>query len=386
MKLSNKTILLISPQSWGKMFISKHHYALELAKRGNKVYYLNPPELANTPVGSISIVPSGVHENLFLINHRLFFPYILKFHALPVFHVFMRLHMKRILKKVDPPDIIWSFDLGNLYPLYFFRKRITKVFHPVDEPSTKPSIDAVVGADILFSVTQEIIEKYAAYPIPKYFVNHGVAEEFLHWPAEANRQEAGVRIGFSGNMLRNDIDRPVLLQIMQENPHVRFDIWGSYTVTQNNIGGSNNDDRTADFINALKGLSNVVLHGPVSTADLAKAFREVDAFLICYDVHTDQSKGTNYHKILEFLSAGKIIISNNVTTYKNRPDLIQMVEERDNNDRLPALFRQVVDNLAIHNSPELQQGRRQFAADNAYARQLDRIEQLMATHLKQFQH
>ena len=27
-----------------------------------------------------------------------------------------------------------------------------------------------------------------------------------------------------------------------------------------------------------------------------------DAFLICYDVDKDQSKGTNYHKTLEFIS------------------------------------------------------------------------------------
>ena len=41
--LRNKTILIISPQAWGKMFLSKHHYAIELAKRGNAVYFLNPP-------------------------------------------------------------------------------------------------------------------------------------------------------------------------------------------------------------------------------------------------------------------------------------------------------------------------------------------------------
>lgn len=40
---NNKTILIISPEPWGKMMISKHHYALELAKLGNEVYFLNPP-------------------------------------------------------------------------------------------------------------------------------------------------------------------------------------------------------------------------------------------------------------------------------------------------------------------------------------------------------
>ncbi len=42
-----KTILLISPESWGKSFVSKHHYAVELAKKGNIVYFLNPPSDTN---------------------------------------------------------------------------------------------------------------------------------------------------------------------------------------------------------------------------------------------------------------------------------------------------------------------------------------------------
>ncbi len=42
--LNDKTILIISPQEWGKMLLSKHHYALELAKAGNIFYFLNPPD------------------------------------------------------------------------------------------------------------------------------------------------------------------------------------------------------------------------------------------------------------------------------------------------------------------------------------------------------
>ena len=41
--LTKKNILLISPEPWGINRVSKHHYATELAKRGNNVYYLNPP-------------------------------------------------------------------------------------------------------------------------------------------------------------------------------------------------------------------------------------------------------------------------------------------------------------------------------------------------------
>jgi len=374
--LDNKTILILSPQNWGKMFLSKHHYAIELARRGNRVYFLDPPETGSTELpSSVVIAPVDGLDNLFLVRHKLWFPYNLKFHVLPVFHAGMKWHVRSILKAIGRPiDIIWSFDLGNLYPLRFFRKVPLKVFHPVDEPLNKVAIDAAEGADLIFSVTREILEKYEAFKAPRIFINHGVTEDFLLPASSGYSVGKPVRVGLSGNLVRPDIDRPTLLQIISENPEVIFECWGSYSFNQSNIGGS--DDRgTVDFITSLQSRPNVVLHGAVSTKTLAQQIRLMDAFLICYDINKDQSKGTNYHKIMEYLSTGKVIISNNVTTYKDMPALLQMTEERDNNHKLPQLFRAVIGDLAAHNSESCRQARIAFARDNLYCKQLERIAQ-----------
>src|ERR1700689_1355013 len=113
--LRNKTILIISPQTWGKMFLSKHHYAIELAKRGNTVYFLNPPSENNIPKKkSVEIISSAVADDLWIINHTLWFPYKIKFHAMPLFHALMKPQVKKIIKQIPQPiDIIWSFDLGD---------------------------------------------------------------------------------------------------------------------------------------------------------------------------------------------------------------------------------------------------------------------------------
>ena len=121
-------------------------------------------------------------------------------------------------------------------------------------------------------------------------------------------------------------------------------------------------------------MPNVKLHGPVNANVLAGEFLRMDAFLICYDVERDQSKGTNYHKIMEFLSTGKIIISNNITTYSGRPDLVQMVPERSSNKGLPALFRQVMKNIDEYNSLEKSKRRKEFALENVYSKQIKRIQ------------
>ena len=376
--LRNKTILIVSPQAWGKMLVSKHHYAIELAKRGNTVFFLNPPDQSNHHREyPIVIMSSGVHANLFLIEHALFFPYLLKFRALPVFHWLMQFHIKKVLRKIDHPiDIVWSFDIGNLYPLKYFGSKPFRIFHPVDEPLYKSAIDAAEGAQVIFSVTHEILEKYTLYSAPKHFINHGVAEEFIPAEARTCQKNSPVRVGFSGNLLRTDIDREVLLQIVEENKNCIFEFWGSYRLGQTNIGGGE-DAATVEFINTLKQLKNVILHGVVNTHNLATSIRNMDAFLICYDVLKDQSKGTNYHKVMEFLATGKVIVSNNITTFKDQPELVQMVKERTHNNSLPELFLNVIRNLTVYNAPDLQELRINFARENTYEKQIRRIESLL---------
>ena len=376
--LNRNTILLISPQSWGKMLLSKHHYAIALAKRGNTVYFLNPPEVEKGQKSKrVIIEPSGVHENLFLIRHHLAFPYNIKFHFIKLFHTLMKPHIKNILRKIGKPvDIIWSFDLGNLYPFQLFPGTSKKIFHPVDEPQTQVAIDSARGAQIIFSVTREILDKYKQFGLPEFLIHHGLAEEFLVQMATNEPDSEPIRIGMAGNLLRPDIDRETLLQIICENRNIIFEFWGAYKGSQSNIGGDETA-ATKSFIARLQQNSNAVFHGVKPTEELARAFRQMDAFLICYDINKDQSGGTNYHKVMEYLSTGKVIISNNVTAYRNMPELVQMTIERDSNNKLPALFNKIVHDLPHFNTAELKEKRIRFAQENTYNRQVDRIAQII---------
>ncbi len=378
--LQNKTILVISPQDWGKMLLSKHHYAIELAKAGNKVYFLNPPAVSGPMAsGTINIEQSSHSENLWLVSHRLYFPYFIKFKSMWLFHLLLRPHIRNLVGKIGRPiDIIWSFDIGNLYPFKLFPGKALQVFHPVDEPLRKEAIDAARGANVIFSVTKEILEKYNGYPVRKEFINHGVSERFLDVLAAENssRTAGSIKVGYAGNLLRGDMDRPIILKIVAEHPELEFHFFGSYQTKGANIGGTE-DAQTKQFIDTLAGYKQVKLHGILDQQQLAKAFSTMDAFLVCYDIEKDQSKGTNYHKLMEYIATGKIVISNNITTYQSRPDLIQMTHERNNNDKLPALFTNVISQLEQYNSTELEQMRKEFARSNTYTRQVQRISTLL---------
>lgn len=374
--LTGKTILVISPQSWGKMFVSKHHYAIELTRKGNKVYFLEPPSKA---------IFKGIHINkvdeypgLYLINHSLYFPYDLKFHSIRIFHLLMKFHIKKVLKRIGQPvDIVWSFDLGNLYPFRFFSTKALKIFHPVDEPLNKAAIDSAKGAHVIFSVTREILEKYKRFNLPSFFINHGVSELFFLENSIEYQVSFPVKVGFSGNLFRKDIDRSIFLRIIKENPLVIFECWGSYQKCEANIGGEE-DLETITFINELKLSPNVNLHGTINPDTLAQAYKSIDIFLICYDIYKDQSHGTNYHKIMEFLASGKVVISNNVTTYHDKPDMLIMPEDRNSNEKLPGLFREVISSLDYYNSPNNIALRKEFAKENLYSAQISRIQEYIS--------
>src|SRR5690348_12706575 len=123
MKLSGKTVYIISYESWGAMLMSKHHYAIELSKAGNKVFFINHPDRRKRlSRGEVSIKPTS-YDNLYEVEHRLFHPYFLKFKFKWLYNVLTQYHLKKIIKATGSyPDVVWSFDTGNTIPLNIFSK------------------------------------------------------------------------------------------------------------------------------------------------------------------------------------------------------------------------------------------------------------------------
>lgn len=361
------------------MFVSKHHYAVELARRGNTVFFLNPPVLKKKNSSSlVEIIQATGYNNLYLVTNTLDFPYNIKFHLPGLFHFFIRRHIRKILKEINRSlDIVWSFDLAHVYPLEYFSKSSYKIFHPVDMPLNETGINAAKGAKVIFSTAKEILVKYASYKVPGFFINHGISNEFL-LAKKHTKTDQTVRVGFSGNLLREDIDRPVFLQIIHENPGCIFECWGSYSANNTNVGGGS-DDKTNEFIATLQMLENVILHGPVQTSLLADELQRMDVFLICYDLTAENRNGPNYHKTLEYISTGKIVISNYISVYEQYPQFVQMVNDPAGNSHLPMLFKKVIGDLDFYNSNELQAERVAFSLVNTYSKQVDRIDEILYT-------
>lgn len=344
---SKMKVLLISPQRWGTMRVTKHHYAIELAKLGHEVYFLEPTEPSWKWRNSIFELSSSDVQGVTLVRQEINVPYNLKFHVRGVFDWFIKRHIEQLEKQLGPFGLVWSFDLANAMSLKYFSKTSKKIFFAADWPLVPDAVKAAEGANLLVSVAQEILDQYPTnVATKKLLIDHGVSECFIEAGKEPFvKTDDIIRIGMSGNFLRPDIDRPVLLEIIKTHSNLVFECFGAIEPKKSNLGGAA-DSETRAFIDALKLAPNVILHGMVPPETLAKELGRMDAFLICYDVAKDQSKGTNYHKVMEYLAYGRPIVTNFVSAYTHLPDRILMPSTIDNS-KLRELFDSIIKRLPI---------------------------------------
>lgn len=341
-------VLVLTQQEWGTMWVSKQHYALQLSKMGYDVYFLNPLSYSDWKIRRPAFKKlKSPFYSIHIIHQNLFFPYKLKFHIPFIYKWLIKYHVRLLEKKIGPINLVWSFDLADALPLRFFSKASKKIFFAADWPANEKAVLAADGADVIVSVAQEILDLYKRFQSADLkLVPHGVAQCFFDAAAlPYSKPDQQIRVGMSGNFLRPDIDRPTLLKVIKSHPELVFECFGSFQSHHSNLGGGA-DIETQTFISELLAQSNVIMHGMLTPNQLAQELRRMDLFFICYDVAKDQSKGTNYHKVMEYLVYSKPIVTNFVSAYTHLPDRIFMPTTTENVE-LPSLFESTLQKLPI---------------------------------------
>lgn len=364
---SEKTVLIVSPQSWDHIRISKHNYAIALAQQGTKVVFMNPP---TDEVHESSIMPTDVDGVRQLTIPRPSF-YRLRFHLRWLFDFLFARLMKTTLRKHQiRPDVAWCFDFNLYSNLNIFGASKT-IFHPVDPLSEPQHVRPAITSDLNLTVSQKIADQISPAGVPVSVINHGLASVF---ESAAKSRKIGnyvpgdaVKVGYAGNLCRQPVNRPVIQQIVAEHPNVEFHFWGPHESSVPEI---------ASFVEFLSKAPNATLHGPVCQVQLASEYLSIDVFLLTYLADLKESDRSNSHKILEYLSTGKVIVSSKIEHYIEHADLLAMANADDDSD-LPAIFAQTVADLHDVNASTKQQLRRHLALENTYTTHLDRIGQLV---------
>ena len=372
-RFENRTVLIISPQPWDHLLISKHHYALELAERGNRVFFLEPPDpRASAPV---QVREAPQNPLVRIISYRPAFPFAIRFHARPIYDRMILWQIRSLKAAISRPiDVVWSFDFNLFSNLKAFGPKLS-IFHPVDPLSQQHQINVARSADAVFSVSEKILANFRHMNVPRWFINHGLSRPFEGIARNPTVDTGNARqpaAGYAGNLMRRPVNRPVLRAMVESNPGVAFHFWGT------SEGTVEADAESIRFVDFLRSAQNVILHGAVTPEELATQLQAMDCMVLAYSENPRESDRSNSHKILEYLSTGKVVVSSRISTYEKEPELLRMPDS-DDDSGLPALLQDTIARLPEFNSERVQSLRRTFALDNTYAKQLDRIESRLET-------
>lgn len=362
-----KQILIISPQPWEGFRVSKHHYAIELAERGNRVFFVDPPLLdGNLRPGGIKLAGTRV-AGIQSIKYRPRFPYTLKFHCRWLFDRLMRQQAKRIRAACgDRLDVVWDFDnTYNFANLEEFGTSL-KIFHPVDQIVTHCS--STKQADIVFAIAQSILDRISLGETPAHRIGHGLSRLHVDFARRRIAEDASptctqLRIGYVGNLLHPAVDRECISAVVVANPDVRFDFFGPYC-------DPDGDPPLHRWIESLVGRANCHFYGLCDQALILSHAENIQGWLVCYDSSKDMNNGADSHKILEYLATGAPVTSSRIDAYADN-DLLYMPKMKSN-DRVLSCFSEMKHDLLL-GKDDRRRERLEFALQRSYGDRLNEI-------------
>lgn len=361
------------------MKVSKHHYALELVKSGSKVFFIEPPDLEQK---GIKIEQSKDSPSLWLVKYR---PIFRGKRFLPpfVFSVLIRVQIHLLIKKIGyKPDVLWSFS-GFLFQNLKWFGAAKNLFFAADLFSEKTPPPELNTADTIIGVSDTICNKLSQQTTsPVYFIDHGLSSPFEEMAyqnlknisAHNVKRVEKIQIGYIGNLRMQALDRDTMKKTILKFNDFQFTFWGSYQ-SQGNLG-SYEVDETKEFIDFLKCQPNVKLNGPVDPTQLAKDIQSMDLFWLCWNLENyDTWDGSNSHKVLEYLSTGRPVVSHFISTYKNT-DLLFMLQNPDNKNYI-SLFEQVIEVVKKGEDVKIVEHRIKKALINSYQNNLQKISKII---------
>jgi hypothetical protein len=367
--LKSRRILLVSPQPWDHIHISKHHYAEELA-RENDVVFLEPPGFAGIPRLKTRTHPTL--NRLQIASWRPFTPKTLRFHAYPVYRAVMGRNAAWLSNRLGRPDLVWCFDLNVFPDLASFGAGV-KIFHPVDPLNSPRQIAIGDTADVVVSVSERILSNFAGTRARSrtLLINHGLSGPFADLARGPTplRRPGPIRCGNFGNLDRAIINVDLLAAAAETHPQVQFHFWGPHRPD-------------GPFASKLLGRHNVVAHGVVVKDHLARAAAEMDLLVLAYVDHPTESDRSNAHKLLEYMSTGKTIITTRMDCYADDPDLVRMSRAPGDVD-FSRLFADTITSIERLNAPELAAKRKAFCQQFTYLRNIEKIDAALAARAEQ---
>ncbi len=324
--------------------MSKHHYAIHLASRNNLVFFLNPPS-------SEWCIADTAYKHLKVLNYSGFWKGL---YRLPKW--LRAINLKQVYNKLEELsggefEVIWTFDNSVFFDLDVLPASILKISHIVDLNQNFQTEISAASANVCFGVNDAIVNRLKKYNSNSYLIPHGVtihqAKKSSALPGK-NKKKAL----YFGNLAMPHLNWNLMRMAIERFQQVDFILLGS------------NHQAVP-----LRKCQNLFLHDPVPASHLPSYMKAADLLYLFY-TDTYHSSYATPHKMLEYLSSGKPIVSNCFANYTDKSDLIY---QSDNHEKWMTNFEMAlneVDDIIVKERIAL-------ALDNTYEKRLDRIENIV---------
>lgn len=355
----NKRILIVSPEAWGSMRISKHHYATTLAQAGAKVFFMGPrgapcsDGVAPTELEGLTLVPDTWH-----VRGQRFLPRRLRAWL-------DAMHLASVARMCGGGfDVLWNFDAFRFRSLRTRAHARFRLLHLMDLPRAQDAFEPASNADLVIAVSQSMLDALGEHARTRLHVPHGTVPRGPG-TARVERTGQGPHLGYAGNLAIPFLDLEGILRIASEHPQVTIHLFGPWSKA---FGGRG--QLAPATLERLRGRSNIRLHGQVPSSELPDHLSAMDLLLVAYDSARFPNETRNSHKVLEYLMTGKAILASHMADLTQLDQLLVMAPPGTS---IADLAGRVLRELPELNAPELMARRRAYAASMTYDAHLDRI-------------
>lgn len=364
-------IYLVSPQPWHGFRVSKHHYAIELALRGHRVYFIENA-LTDAVFGRVELYCSG-YENLTVVRHAGLFTRWTQY-RFPTMHALVAIRqIRRLIAAIGVgPSVVWDFDNNCAFPDLSAFGKMLKIFHPVD--SIVGDRRTAKGADVVVSVSADFINRLPAATEHTLVLPHGIsrlheayAKRVVANDLVAQRKKSSRRtVGYVGNLDMVGIDWSTIFRMITHFQDVEFVFVGPFGRTHQYGEG-----KRQALLTSLRSFPNVRLTGLLQSQRILELAAEVDVWLFCNDSALRPDGALNSHKLLEYMATGKAVLSSSIRAFDATSPLVMALPGQ--NEMMIGLLGDMLANIETINRAKEMRRRASFALDFTYGANLDRI-------------
>ncbi|MBK9758712.1 MAG: hypothetical protein IPO90_01765 [Flavobacteriales bacterium] len=359
MDLRGKNILIISPEGWRGLHMSKHHVAQGLMARGNHVFWWGPVRAHHENV------PPPEHGGVREVSSK---HWLKGVNRLPrLIHRWYYGRMIRLLEEQAGArfDIIWCFDTSRMQ--WFPDHPAFRLLHLVDYDILYHGHGLMRSADLIVTTADAInVKVLTIAPNARiHKIGHALDSRWLN--DQAGLEDARVApprtVVYSGQFFNTYIDWEALLVVAHEHPTLAFQFIGIV-----------DHDFPNEAFQRLKRSPNVFFTGLKTKDELIPLVRAADILTFCFNTDRRMLERANPHKVLEYLSTGNLIVGTWTLEYEPHQDLLLMAPDPKS---FPAIFNDAVARFTELNTSQKRSERVAFASKRTIGHLLDQVESLI---------